>query len=142
MLADWTASSVLGTFYAAQGQTPQATDNEPYGDIDFIQGAFIDGNTDIQPGLGLLNITVETRVLADYRVGRMLALAYAYPDTLAIGLNEETALEINQDGATVLGTNGVFVLDLRQATLAKGTNEGYAFANGLLDSFAPGDTIK
>jgi cyanophycinase-like exopeptidase len=71
----------------------------------------------------------------------LVALAYAHPDTLAIGLNEETALEINVDGATVLGSNGVFVLDLRQATLDKGTNDAYAFANGLLDVFAPGEAI-
>jgi cyanophycinase len=141
MLADWSASSVLGAYYAAQGQTPKATDDEPYADIDYIQGAFIDGNTDIQPGLGLLDITIETRLLADYRVGRMVALAYAHPDLLAIGLNEETALEISSDGATVLGTNGVFVLDLRNATLDKGTNDGFMVANGLLDVFAPGEAI-
>lgn len=141
MLADWTASSVLGSFYAAEPQTPQATDEEPYADIDFIQGAFIDGKTNIQPGLGLLNAMFETRTLADYRVGRMVALAYAHPDTVAVGLNEETALEINVDGPTVLGTNGVFVLDLRFATLAKGTNDGFAYANGLLDSYAPGEKI-
>jgi cyanophycinase len=141
ILADWTASSVLGVYYAAHGQTPLATDEEPFADIDFIQGAFINGNTDIQAGLGLLNITIETRTLADYRVGRLVSLAYAHPDLLAIGLNEETALEINADGATVLGSNGVFVLDLRQATLDLGTNDAYAIANGLLDSFAPGENV-
>ncbi|HEX2622963.1 MAG TPA: hypothetical protein VHL11_22540, partial [Phototrophicaceae bacterium] len=141
ILADWTASSTLGTFYAAQPQTPEATDDEPNADVEYIQGAFIDGNTDIQPGLGLINAMFETRTLADYRVGRMVALAYAHPDTLAVGLNEETALEITPDGARVMGTNGIFVLDLRQATLARGTNNAYAFANGWLDSFAPGDEV-
>ncbi|MEO8608751.1 MAG: Type 1 glutamine amidotransferase-like domain-containing protein [Chloroflexota bacterium] len=142
LLLDNAAAAIAGTFFSAQGPTPEATDAEPYADIDYIQGAFIDGSTNIQSGLGLLNITVEARTLADYRVGRMVALGYAHPDTLAIGLNDASALEINQDGASVLGTNGVFVLDLRQATLDKGTNDGFAFANGLLDSFAPGDTIK
>jgi len=33
-------------------------------------------------------------------------------------------------------------LDLRQATLALGDNQGFVIANGLLDVFAPGDAIE
>jgi cyanophycinase len=141
MMLDNAAAAIAGNFYSAQGPIPEATDDEPFADIEYIQDAFIDGNTNIQPGLGLLNINVEARTLADYRVGRLVALGYAHPDTLVIGLNDDSALEINADGATVLASNGVFVLDLRQATLAKGTNDAYAFANGLLDTFAPGEQV-
>jgi hypothetical protein len=141
LLLDNAAVALAGTFFSAQGAIPESTDDEPFADIDYIQGAFIDGNTNIQPGLSLLEVMVEPRVLADYRVGRMVALGYAHPEMLVIGLNDGAALEINPTGATVLGTNGVFVLDLRNATLDKGTNDGYAIANGLLDVFAPGEVV-
>jgi cyanophycinase len=141
ILLDNAATGLAGAFYSAEGAIPEATDDEPYADTDAIQGAFIDGSTDIQPGLGLLNMMIEPRVLGDTRVGRMVALAYAHPDLLALGLSDGAALEINAEGATVLGYNGVFVLDLSDATLDKGTNDAYAFANGLIDVFAPGEIV-
>ncbi len=142
LLLDNAAAALAGQFFSAQGPIPEATDDDPFADVDYIQGALIDGNTDIQPGLGLLDATVEPRVLADYRVGRLVALAYAHPDLLALGLNDGAALEITPEGAAVIGANGVFVLDLRTAALDKGSNDAYAFANGLLDVFAPGETIE
>lgn len=95
----------------------------------------------ITPALGLLDITVEPRVLADNRWGRLFALAYTQPTTVAFGIADNAALMITTDGATVVGDNVVVGLDLRLATLALGSNQAFVIANGLLDVFAPGDAL-
>lgn len=141
LLLNDAAAAVAGTFYSAQGPTPESTDDDPYADIDYIQGAFIQGNTEIKEGLALLPVTIEPRVMDDYRFGRLVTLAYEHQDTVAFGLGYGAGLEISAHGATVIGTNGVYTLDLRGAALAVGDNDAYAFANGLLDTFAPGETV-
>lgn len=141
LLLDNAGAAIAGTYYAAQGPTPEATDDDPYADVDYIQGAFVSGNTDIREGLGLLPVMIEPRVMNDYRWGRLTALAYTHPDTVAIGIPDDAALEISKDGATVIGTNGVTTLDFSSATLDKGTNDAFVVANGLLDTFAPGEML-
>ncbi|MBZ0280570.1 MAG: Type 1 glutamine amidotransferase-like domain-containing protein [Anaerolineae bacterium] len=141
LLLNDAAAAVAGTFYSAQAPTPESTDDDPYADIDYIQGAFFQGSTEIKEGLGLLPIMIEPRVMDDYRWGRLTALAYEHTDSVAVGLGAGAGLEISANGAAVIGANGVFTLDLRGATLALGTNNAYVVANGLLDVFAPGETL-
>jgi len=66
----------------------------------------------------------------------------ADPAFPAIGLSDGAALVVTEDGAMVTGGNGVFVLDLREATIVSGTNGGFAVANAWLDVFAPGETVE
>lgn len=106
-----------------------------------VQNAFIQGITDLQPGIGLLDISLEPDLMTGDRWGRLFSLAFNFKDLLAIGLNEDTAVEISANGAAALGANAVFVLDLRAAALELGENQAFVVANGLLDVFAPGDLI-
>lgn len=139
VLADNAAATLLGSFYAAHSTTPTESEEAEAA----TQQSFWSGKTDIQPGLGLLNITLQPQILADNRFGRWFALAYNHPDLLAVGLNKDTAIEISAAGEPrVLGQNGVFVLDLRYAEQALGENEGFVLANGLLDIFAPGELLQ
>ncbi|NWF65083.1 MAG: cyanophycinase, partial [Chloroflexi bacterium] len=138
ILADNAAAPLFGAYYSAHGPTPDDSEQEEIA----VQRSFWQGRTTIQPGVGYLNITVEPQLLADLRFGRLFSLAYNHPDLLAIGLNKDTALEINEQGATVLGENAVFVLDLRHAARKLGTNDGFIIANALLDTFAPGETSQ
>jgi cyanophycinase len=142
VLADHAAATVLGTYYANHPPTPEDSDDDPYAQEHAVQGSFINGATEIVEGLGWVNATFESSLLVDMRFGRLFSLAYAHPDLLAVGLTDNTALEINSDGATVLGVNGVFVFDFRSATLGLGENDGYVIANGLVDVFAPSETIE
>jgi cyanophycinase len=142
LLLDNAAAALAGAFYSAQKPTPKPTMQQPKANTDYIQNAFIDGSTNIVKGLGLLPVTIEPRLLADFRWGRMVALAHEHPDLPAFGIADETALEVGHDGATVIGTNGVVALDLRDAKLSLGTNKAYVFANGLLDTFAPGEAVQ
>ena len=62
------------------------------------------------------------------------------PIELAVGLTQNSALEITRNGARTIGDNALVALDLRNAALDLGTNDGFVIANGLLDVFAPGET--
>lgn len=99
-----------------------------------------DGDT--QTGLGLLNATFVPRIPEDNRWGQYLRLAYSHPNILSVGLSQDGVIEINQDSARSLGSNANFILDLRKASLDKGTNGALVIANGLLDIFAPGQSIE
>lgn len=138
ILADNAAAPLFGAFYSAHGPTPAEAEQEEIA----VQRSFWQGRTVIQPGLGWLNVTLEPQLFADLRFGRLFSLAYNHPDLPAIGLNQNTAIEITAEGARVWGENGVLVLDLRHAQRTLGTNDGFVIANALLDVFAPGETLQ
>ncbi len=138
ILADNAAATLLGSFYAAH--PPGPTEGEEAEAAN--QQSFWQGKTDIRPGVGLINLTLQPQMLDNNRFGRLFSLAYNHPDQLAIGLNTNTALEITSAGARVLGENGIFVLDLRSAQLGLGSNNGFVIFNGLLDVFAPGEMVQ
>ncbi|NJR12860.1 cyanophycinase, partial [bacterium] len=140
LLMDGAAAATAGAFYAAVAPTPYDSDDDLLIE-EYTQGAFLQGKVEIKDGLGLVNAIVEPRVMDDNRWGRVLAVAYNHPDLLAVALADDTALELTAEGVTVHGNNGVFVFDLRNATLELGTNEGFVIANALLDVFAAGETL-
>lgn len=138
ILADNAAASIFGAYYSAHEPTPTEGEDAEIA----MQKSFRIGKTNIQPGLGLLDITLEPQLLADNRFGRWFSLAYNHPQLPAIGLNQDTAVEVTSQGATVLGKNSIVVLDLGRASLELGSNDGFVIANGLLDIFAPGDLVQ
>lgn len=99
-------------------------------------------NNPIREGLALIQFNIEAKSQHDARWGAMISLAYNSPSRLAIGLRPGSALEINRDGAFVLGEDDLFVLDFSLATLSTGNNQTMVVANGLLDVFAPGETVR
>jgi cyanophycinase len=138
ILADNAAAPLFGAFYSAHGPTPADSEQEEIA----VQRSFWQGRTVIQPGLGWVNVTLEPQLTADLRFGRLFSLAYNHPELPAIGLNQNTALEITAEGTRVLGENGIFILDTRHAQRTLGTNEGFVIANAMLDVFAPGETLQ
>ncbi len=138
LLADNGGAAVVGRSFSAHGPTPQNADEIELA----VQKSFLHGTTNITQGLGLLDITLEPQILNDNRWGRLFSLAYNASDTVAFGLTQNSALEITQEGSNALGTNVIFALDLRDATLDLGTNAGFVIANGLLDVFVPGDDVQ
>lgn len=135
LLTDDAASAMVGAHYSAYSPEDRSPEIA-------TQKSILQGTTNLLPGLGLVNLTIEPRVMAANRWGRLISLAYNHPDILAIGLSESSALEITKSGAVSLGNNVVFTLDLSFARLDLGTNQGFVIANGLLDVFAPGATIR
>jgi len=137
LLADNAAASLMGAFYSVHGPISQDADEQELA----TQKAFRQGKTKVQPGLGLVKASFEPQLMDNNRWGRLFSLAYAHPDLLALGLSEGTTLEIIANDAIALGTNPIFVLDLRKAKLTLGKSEGFVIANGLLDVFAPGENL-
>jgi cyanophycinase len=138
VLADNAMTAVLGRRYSAHPPTPERPDLAELA----TQKSLLAGVTSICPGLGFLDAAFEPQLSHDNRWGRLFSLAYDHPATVAFGLDRDTALEVEAAGAHVLGRRAVVSLDLRQADLALGTNDGFVIANGLLDVFAPGDEVQ
>lgn len=138
VMADNAAMPVFGAFYAPHEPTPDDSELEELA----TQKSFWQGRTKIQPGLGWINITLEPQIIADKRFGRLTSLAYNHPELLAFGINKDTAILFDAEGAKTIGDNGIFVFDFRKATLQLGTNEGFTVANAMLDVFVPGDLIQ
>jgi len=130
-------AAVVGSYYSAH---PPSPDDEDAAE-NATQQSFIAGTTRIQPGLGMLQIQFEPRLLENNRWGRLFSLAYSQPKVLTFGIPDNTAIELTHRGAQVLGENGVVSLDLRKALLDKGNNQAFVIANGMLDVFAPQDWI-
>ena len=137
LLLDAAAAALAGPAFSAHEPTPEEGEAAEKA----AQRSFLEGRTVITDGLALLPITVEPDIVENNRWGRLFSLAYATPDTPAFGLGRNTALALLRDGATVVGDEVVVSLDLRHATLDWGINRAYVIANGLLDVFAPGDTV-
>lgn len=78
---------------------------------------FEDGAIRRAPGLGLVEgVTVDTHFVIRGRLGRLVAMVAAYPDTIGLGIDEDCGLEISPGGlATVLGRGVVCVVDGRGA---------------------------
>jgi cyanophycinase len=138
LLADNGGAAVTGKVFSAHGPTPQDADEAEFA----VQKSFLQGTTKMVNGLNLLGMTVEPQLLNDNRWGRLFSLAYNQPDQLAVGLTQNSALEITRDGARLLGDNALVTLDLRNAALELGTNDGFVIANGLLDVFAPDEVVQ
>ena len=138
VLADNAAAAILGAIYSAHGPTPPDADGAELA----TQKSFLQNTTVISPGLSFLKVAIEPQILNDNRWGRLFSLAYRKPDQIALGLTQNTAVEIDANGATVIGDNAVVALDLRLAKLALGKNKAFVIANGLLDVFADGDVLQ
>jgi len=135
------APLLAGVSYANMPPTPYDSDDDLLIES-ATQGTLLDGGTTLAEGWNLLPIVVESRVMDDNRYGRWIAAAYANPTAPALALSDEASVTITADGATVGGTNVVLHLDLSRAVLDLGSNGGLVIANGVLDVFAPDDTIE
>ncbi|MFN8598591.1 MAG: cyanophycinase [Anaerolineae bacterium] len=138
LLADKGGAALVGRFFAAHAPTPNTANAA---EIE-VQKSFIQGTTTISNGLNLLNIMIEPQLLSDNRWGQLFSLTYNHPEVVALGIANDTALELSVDGAQVIGDNAIVALDLRTSQRALGTDDQFIIANGLLDVFAPGDTVK
>lgn len=138
ILLDNAAAVLAGSVYSNHAPTP--TEGEEVEAA--TQRSFLQGRTKFAEGLGFLPATFEPRLVDNNRWGRLFSLAYNHPGQVAFGLTQNTALWLDGETASVLGSGSIFSLDLRFATLALGTNEGFEIANGLLDVFQPGEKLE
>ncbi|MCG6498407.1 cyanophycinase [Kitasatospora sp. A2-31] len=100
-----------GSYTSVSAGYPDDLTYRPEGGFDFFTSGLLD-----------------THFAARGREGRITRLAADTGHTRAFGIDEDTALVVTNPGSTgetdtVVGTNGVSVLDLRSATI--GTHSGY-----------------
>ncbi len=137
VLMDNAPAALAGKYYAAHPPTPEDAELEELA----VQKSFINGQTTILPGLGLLDGLIEPRMVDDNRWGRLVSLLYQHPDFIGLGIMQGTAVEITEKDVRVLGENQVFLFDFRSATFDLGDNQGFVVANGMLDVFASSEKI-
>jgi cyanophycinase len=137
IMADNGAASLIGKNYMPQ------TVFDADGERIAIATNSLQVNEDIKDGsgLGLLKATFVPRIMEDNRWGELFSLAYRHPNLLSVGIPQDSAIEINQDGARSIGDNATFVMDFRKAVLGMGSNNNLVVANGLLDVFTRGQRV-
>lgn len=121
-----------------------------------IQGSFLmrgdtQSNTvlmgDHQVGFGYLkNVAIDQHVLRRNRQFDMTKVVEAHPELLGIGLDENTAIEVHGDMATVLGESYLLVYDNQKTTGDGGrfyfVAPGDRFNLATREAFRPGQTMR
>jgi cyanophycinase len=75
------------------------------------------GNWMMAPGLGLAEeMIIDQHFAQRGRIGRLLGAVALNPGILGIGIDEDTAIVVEQDHFTVIGSNAVYVIDGREVT--------------------------
>jgi hypothetical protein len=138
LLAADSGSAVIGRYYTAHPANPET---ELAAEA-FTQGSLRKDGIQINPGIGLIEANFEPNLLSNNRWGRLIALTYNDPNFVALGLNQNAAILLDQSAARVLGQEQVVALDFRFATLALGENQVFVFANGLMDVFTGFDILQ
>lgn len=134
LLADDAAAAALGTKLSTDGP---AADIELDASLDFVRG-----NVAVADGLGWVsNLSVTPRLLPQHRWGQAYQVLAAAPQSLSLGIDVATAVEVRNGAATVIGDNAVIALDGRVATFGTGTNGGLAARWTVLDTFVSGQPL-
>ena len=134
LLADDAAAAALGTKLSTDGP---AADIELDASLDFVQG-----NVAVANGLAwVTNLSVTPRLLPQHRWGQAYQVLAAAPQSLSLGIDVGTAVEVRNGTATAIGDNAVVALDGRVATFGAGTNGGLAARWTVLDTFVSGQTL-
>lgn len=136
VLTEGAATAVLGPRYDAVADPTADTDEDAA-----IAAFRADGNT-FTPGLGLIrSATLEPVLGYDYRWGRLYAAAAHDPATPAIGISEQTAIEVAGTTATVLGARSVVTVDGRRGWFGTGSNGALAAGNVFLSALTAGERV-
>jgi cyanophycinase len=70
------------------------------------------GDLHMAPGLGLIDdVIIDQHFAQRGRIGRLLGAVAHNPRVLGIGLDEDTAIVVEDEGFKVIGAGGVYVVD-------------------------------
>jgi cyanophycinase len=139
LMADNAAASALGGVMTISPPPPSDTAGLEEASI----LSFGLDSVTIQNGLGFVpGVAVEPRVLPDRQWGQLYHLLYRSPQTLAIGIDIGTALELAQDGPHAAGSRAVLTLDGRYGSYSAGGNGALGARYVIFDSFVAGDDVR
>jgi cyanophycinase-like exopeptidase len=136
VMTDRAMTAAVGGWYSAVAEPVPSTLE------DQAVAEFRAGFVKVRPGLAILpGVALEPRLTVDYRWGRLYSLTRAHPDTIALGVSGNTAIELHGATATVIGGLSVVSADGRTAWFATGANGALAAFNVLQNAYAPGDAV-
>lgn len=102
----------------------------------------VEGNNDdsprkctlkMSPGLGFLrNVIVDQHFAQRGRIGRLLTGIAQNPEVLGIGIDEDTAIVVNDNSIRVIGSGAVYFIDGRNITY---TNVSEQYSDEILSMF-------
>jgi cyanophycinase-like exopeptidase len=138
LLADNAAAAVLGKLMTADPPPPSDTAGLEEASIQ----SFRPDSVTIRDGLGFVpGAAFEPRLLPDRHWGQLYNLLNRNQQTLAVGIDVGTALELTQAGGSVVGSRTVVTLDGRAASFASGSNGALAARFVIFDSFVNGHSL-
>ncbi len=134
LLADNAVAAALGSTYIADGVSADVEASAP-------EDLLTEGVT-VADGMSWYGgLAVQPRLLPDQNWGQLFQLARASGDELAVGLDVDTAIEIGDSPASVVGESAAVIVDPRVATFDTGDNGSLVARWLLLDSFADSETV-
>lgn len=75
------------------------------------------GSWKMAPGLGFLpDLIIDQHFAQRGRIGRLLGAVAPNPGMVGVGIDEDTAIIVENNGFTVVGSNAVYVIDARDVT--------------------------
>jgi cyanophycinase len=85
-------------------------------------------------GLGLVkDIIIDQHFAQRWRIGRLLGAVAEKPSALGIGIDEDTAIELDGDAFQVIGGGAVYVVDGRSVTYTNMSEEAFDRTMAIFD---------
>ncbi|MFO8022887.1 MAG: cyanophycinase [Perlabentimonas sp.] len=99
-------------------------------------------NIETTEGLGLIeSAIIDQHFIWRERVNRLISVCIENPEQLAIGIDESTAILVEENSATVYGTSQVLVLNATKAAIA--TSDSLLGAKNIrMDIYLPGQSFS
>lgn len=139
LMADNAAAAVLGSLMTANPPPPSDTDGLEEASV----LSFRPDSVAIQDGFGFVpSIAIEPRLLPDRHWGQLYNLLNRNRQTLALGVDVGTAIELTPSGASAVGSRTVVTLDGRAASFAVGSNGALGARYVIFDSFVDRDVVR
>jgi cyanophycinase len=136
VMTDHAMTAAMGSWYSALPEPDRKTLETQAVD------SFRSNGVTVRAGLGVLpGVSLEPRLTADYRWGRLYGLAHAHPNVMVLGICQGTGIVLDGSSATLAGDLSAVSLDARAATFASGGNGALAAFNVLLNTYAPGESM-
>lgn len=127
LILDGEAAALAGNAYLA-AQQPNAI--------------FTSDTKQALPGMNLITTCVALEPMQNSAWLEFISLAFHCPSSLAIRLPHDSILHLSSSEPRNIGLNAIVLLDLRSATMRPQLYPGLIFAHGLMDVYAPGETIE
>jgi len=139
-------STIAGTSAGAAVMSKQMiTGNQLLGDTTYFEtfNKLWNNNIEFAEGLGLLSsVIIDQHFIVRSRYNRLLSALAKFPDYTCIGIDESTAIIVDQNKVTVTGEGQVVKLCCLKNLPIKKTNSLIKFQDAQLSIYTSGDSFK